>query len=330
MGQEHAIIARNMGLENIITVVNKMDTTVPPFSKDRHAIIKNQVMELLRTIGYEQSNIYVIPASSTSGDNLIADSENFSWLSEEIVAQQQLFSSNNGLNSVTTLINAIDAIEIKQKPINMPLRIVIYLVMDTKNDQKCHKNEAKVCGRIQYGILTQGMSIHIAPINKTSTIKFIKKNKKEVKHATAGDMVTLKISDILPKDVLPGHVISDTSNRPAKQCKSFTCRITITNQPFPIVEGLEVLVHCHAAYALCKIRKICKTIDVHTGDTIDDEPKSIKKEETAIVQMVPLKEKAICVEMCDEFLSLSRIIIRKSHELLGFGKITHVQYINSD
>ena len=101
-----------------------------------------------------------------------------------------------------------------------------------KNDQKCHKNEAKVCGRIQYGILTQGMSIRIAPINKTSTIKFIKKNKKEVKHATAGDMVTLTISDILPKDVLPGYVISDTSNRPAKQCKSFTCQITISNEPF--------------------------------------------------------------------------------------------------
>ena len=66
------------------------------------------------------------------------------------------------------------------------------------------------------------MWIDIAPINKTSTIKLIKKNKIEVKHATAGDMVTLKISDIFPKDVLPGHVISDTSNRPAKQCKSFS------------------------------------------------------------------------------------------------------------
>ena len=279
-------------------------------------------MDLFISIGYKQSNVYIIPTSGVDGENLIEDSKNLSWLTKK------LFSPNNCLNSVTTLINAIDAIEIDPKPISLPLRIVIYVVFDTKKDNRALKGGAKVCGRIQYGIIKRGMQITIAPTNKTAAIKLIKKNHMEVEVATAGDMVHLQISDVSPTDILPGHIISDASNKPAKQCKSFTSQITFTDKrkySNDINEGFKFQVHCHAVYFSCTLQKIYKKIDVNTGETIDDNPKSIKGEETVIVEMVPAVQKAICIEKFDEFPSLSRFVVRKSNKLIGYGKITHIE-----
>ena len=319
---EHATIAHKMGLEKIIVVVNKMDATVPKYSEDRYKEIKDKVMDLLIRIGFKQSNVYIIPTSGVDGENLIEDSKNLSWLTKK------LFSPNNCLNSVTTLINAIDAIEIDPKPISLPLRVVIYVVFDTNKNNRDLKGGAKVCGRIQYGIIKQGMQIIIAPTNKTAAIKLIKKNHMEVEVATAGDMVHLQISDAAPTDILPGHIISDAINKPAKQCKSFTAQITFTDKrkySNDINEGFKVQVHCHAVYFSCTLQKIYKKIDVNTGEIIDDNPKSIKGEETVIVEMVPIEEKAICIEIFNEFPSLSRFVIRKSNKLIGHGKVTHIQ-----
>ena len=75
---EHATIAHKMGLEKIIVVVNKMDATVPKYSEDRYKEIKDKVMDLFISIGYKQSNVYIIPTSGVDGENLIEDSKNLS------------------------------------------------------------------------------------------------------------------------------------------------------------------------------------------------------------------------------------------------------------
>ena len=38
----------------------------------------------------------------------------------------------------------------------------------------------------------------------------------------SGDIVQLHIPDVIPINILPGFIISDKNDRPAKQCNSFT------------------------------------------------------------------------------------------------------------
>ena len=285
--RDHAIIAHRMGIENMIVVINKMDATVPEYSEKRYVEIKNQVAEQLTRIGFEPSNLNFIPVSGLNGDNLIEDSKKLSWFAEKLLTSLSLKEMPS---SITTLIDAIDAIQIPKKEIKIPLRIVIYVVFDTKKNSTCQKSGAKICGRIVSGIIKKGLEISISPIDRSSRIKSIKKNKEEVDIAAAGDIVQLHIPDVLPINVLPGYVISDKNDRPAKQCKSFTSQISIFDHQKEIHSGYSVFIHCHAVYFPCTIQKICKKVDPETGETIDLNPKCIKNEETLIVEMVPKKE----------------------------------------
>ena len=321
--RDHALIAHRMGVEKIIVVINKMDETDPEYSEKRYVEIKNQVAEQLTRIGFEQSNLIIIPVSGLNGDNLIEDSKKLSWLTEKLLTSLSLPERPS---SITTLIDAIDAIKIPEKEIKIPLRVLIYLVFETKKKSMCQKTGSKLCGRIVSGILKRGQEINISPINTNSIIKSIKKNKEEVDIATAGDVVQLHIPDVLPINILPGYVLSDRNDRPAKQCQSFTSQITIFDHPKEIHSGYSVFIHCHAAYFPCTIQKICEKIDPNTGETVDLNPESIKNDETLIVEMVP--KKAICVEMYDDFPALARFVIRKSGKLIGFGKVTEVHHIN--
>lgn len=50
--REHAFLAKTLGVQQLIAVVNKMDATQPPYSQKRFEEVKQQIEKLLTPIGY--------------------------------------------------------------------------------------------------------------------------------------------------------------------------------------------------------------------------------------------------------------------------------------
>ncbi len=75
--KEHAFLAKTMGIDQLIVAINKMDLV--DYDQDRYEEVKQEVAELLKTIGYNVDEIPFIPISAFKGDNVVERSDNMPW-----------------------------------------------------------------------------------------------------------------------------------------------------------------------------------------------------------------------------------------------------------
>ncbi|MHA1778574.1 MAG: GTP-binding protein, partial [Candidatus Heimdallarchaeaceae archaeon] len=103
--REHALLAKTLGVDQILVAVNKMD--LANYSKERYEEIKNEMARNLKLFGYDVSKINFVPVSGMKGDNLRERSENMPWYDGP------------------TLLEALDTFEVPPKPIDKPLRLPV-------------------------------------------------------------------------------------------------------------------------------------------------------------------------------------------------------------
>jgi len=105
--REHIILAKTMGINQVIVAVNKMDATETPYDEKRFKEIVDTVSKFMKTFGFDMSKVKFIPVSAVNGDNLYKKSENMKWYTGP------------------TLEELLDALEIPPKPVDKPLRVPI-------------------------------------------------------------------------------------------------------------------------------------------------------------------------------------------------------------
>jgi len=74
--REHIILAKTMGLDQLIVAVNKMDLTEPPYDEKRYKEIVDQVSKFMRSYGFNTNKVRFVPVVAPSGDNITHKSEN--------------------------------------------------------------------------------------------------------------------------------------------------------------------------------------------------------------------------------------------------------------
>lgn len=322
--ENHTLVARKLGVKKLIVAVNKMDSTIPKYSKDRYEYIKDRVTGVLTNhLIFSVDDIIFIPVSGLKGANLVDVSENLSWLEGP--------ATNNavGEGPVKSLIDAIDSIKLSERSLDLPFRFVIDTVFNNKKEQTNLKKDTVVVGRVMSGIIREGTRITISPNdNLYGKVKSIRMDLENIQIASAGDNVGLQISDILPSKIKPGNVISlPRVHLRARRCQRFTAQVTMLSLRGEIKRNYCPTIHCHTAYFPCKFHKIVKIKSPSTIEASEGNDISIKGGETAIVEIIPLKP--ISVESIDTFPSLARIIIRKKGALVGYGEIKSVQYVEN-
>jgi len=123
-----------------------------------------------------------------------------------------------------------------------------------------------------------------------------------------------------------GFVVSDSTNDPAKTCKSFLAQITVLNHPNSIRTGYTPVLHIHTAQIACRFDNILSTIDRKSGAVIEEEPQSIKRGDCALVLMVPQNE--VCVETFAEYPALGRFVVRDLRQTIAVGIIKSEEKLN--
>lgn len=97
--KEHTLLIRSLGVQQLIVAVNKLDMVKlakgltknqTEWSQRRYEEIKSHLDPFLHQAGFHKKNIFYIPCSGLTGENLKKRSENeaFSWYNGPTIVEQ--------------------------------------------------------------------------------------------------------------------------------------------------------------------------------------------------------------------------------------------------
>ncbi len=296
--REHALLARTMGINQLIVAVNKMDATEPPYSEKRYKEIVEVLSKFLKSIGYDVSKIPFIPVSAWTGENLIERSPNMPWYKGPV------------------LVEALDLLEVPPKPIEKPLRLPIQDVYSISGVGTV------AVGRVETGVLKTGDRVVIMPPGLVAEAKSIETHHVRIEKAEPGDNIGVNLKGIEKKDLKRGDVIGHLENPPTV-ADEFTARVMIVWHPTAIAVGYTPVIHIHTASVACRIVEIVSKIDPRTGKEIEKNPQFIKQGEFAIVRLKPIKP--LVVEKYADFPQLGRFAMRDMGKTVGIGQAIDIK-----
>ncbi|RLG81716.1 MAG: translation elongation factor EF-1 subunit alpha [Thermoprotei archaeon] len=296
--REHTILAKTMGINQVIVAINKMDATEPPWSKERYQQIKEVLGKFLKSLGYDISKIPFIPVSAWTGDNLIERSPNMPWYDGP------------------TFVEALDMLEPPSKPVDKPLRIPIQDVYSISGVGTVP------VGRVETGVLKVGDRIVFMPPAKVGEVRSIETHHMRIEKAEPGDNIGFNVRGIEKRDLKRGDVAGHLDSPPTV-VEEFTARVFVIWHPTAITIGYTPVVHIHTASVACRITEILAKLDPRTGKVIEKKPQFLKQGDAAIVKFKPIKP--LVVEKYSDFPPLGRFAMRDMGKTIGIGVVTEVK-----
>jgi len=305
--REHALLAYTLGVKQLIVAVNKMDSTEPPYSKDRFEEIQKEVSGFIKKVGYNPATVAFVPISGWCGDNMLEQSTNMSWWKGWKVERKE------GNASGMTLLEALDSILPPSRPTDKPLRLPLQDVY------KIGGIGTVPVGRVETGIIKPGIVVTFAPSQLSTEVKSVEMHHESLTEAVPGDNVGFNVKNVSVKDIKRGNVASNSKDKPASGVCDFTAQVIVLNHPGQVANGYSPVLDCHTAHIACKFAEIKEKVDRRTGKTTEMEPKFIKSGDAAIVKLVP--SKPMCVEAFSEFPPLGRFAVRDMRQTVAVGVI---------
>jgi len=308
--REHVLLCFTLGVKQLIVAVNKMDSTSPPYSKDRFEEISKEVSAYVKKVGYNPATVPLVPISGFNGDNMLEKSENMGWWKKTKIERK------SGSYEFETLFEALDNIEPPSRPSDKALRLPLQDVY------KIGGIGTVPVGRVETGIIKPGMVVAFAPVGLTTEVKSVEMHHEALTEAVPGDNVGFNVKNVSVKDIKRGYVASDSKNDPAKGAEDFQAQVIVLNHPGQIQAGYSPVLDCHTAHIACKFAELETKIDRRTGKEIEANPKFIKSGDSCIVKMIP--SKPMCVESFQQYAPLGRFAVRDMKQTVAVGVIKAV------
>ena len=293
--KEHTFLAKVLGINQLIVLISKMDAV--NYSQEAYNKVKEQVVNLLKSVGYKVDEIPIIPASAYYGDNLVKKSDKMPWY--------------NG----PTLFEALDQLKVPPKPVDKPLRLPIQDVYSITG------HGTVPVGRVETGKLKKGDKVIFMPAGLIGEVKRIEMHHKEIEEALPGDNIGFNVKGVEKNQIKRGDVVGHPDNPPTV-AKTFTAQIIVINHPTAITVGYTPVFHIHTATFPGRIIEIVDKKDPRTGQSLG-KADFIKTGESAIVKVQPLKP--VVVEKFQDFPPLGRFAIRDMNMTVAAGVVLDVE-----
>jgi elongation factor 1-alpha len=121
------------------------------------------------------------------------------------------------------------------------------------------------------------------------------------------------------KDVGRGDCLGHQNNVPTVVTPNgnWTGQIIVIWHPTAIAQGYTPVIHAHTAQIAAKFAELNKKLDQKTGAVIEDSPKFIKRNESAIIKLQPIKK--ICIEKYEDIPEMGRFAVRDMGRTVAVG-----------
>ncbi len=294
--KEHIFLSKTLGVNQLIIAVNKMDISGVDWSEDKYNAVKEEVSNLLKSVGFNPEKIPFIPEAALKGDNIVKKSENLPWY--------------NG----PTLLEAINNLVPPEKPTDLPLRLPIQDVYNITGIG------VVPVGRVETGVMKVGDKVIAMPGREgkgvNGEVKSIEMHHEQLQKAEPGDNCGFNVRGFGKKDIARGDVIGPADNAPTVATE-FTAQLVVLNHPSVITVGYTPVFHIHTAQIACQFVAIEKKLNPATGEVLEENPDFIKNGDAAIVRIKPVQP--LVIEKQKEIPQMSRFAIRDSGQTVAAG-----------
>lgn len=287
--KEHAFLAKVLGINQFMILINKMDAV--NYDEAKFKEVKEELEKLLKGMGYDISKLVFIPTSGYKGDNIAKNSEETPWYKGP------------------TLLTVLDTFTVPPKPADKPLRLPIQDVFTITG------HGTVPVGRVETGTMKINEKVVFMPSGATGEVKKIEMHHQEMAEAKCGDNVGFNVKGVDKKDIRRGDVLGSSSSPPTV-ADEFTAQVVVLNHPTAISVGYTPVLHVHTAQFAAKI------IEIVEKKGQEGKVDFIKTGDVAVVRFKPLKP--IVLEKFAEFPPLGRFAIRDMGQTVAAGVVLDV------
>ncbi|CAK9442327.1 uncharacterized protein LODBEIA_P60700 [Lodderomyces beijingensis] len=318
--KEHTILAKNLGVEKICVVVNKMDKE--DWSQDRYEAIKEQMMEYMTSpdVDFKPEQIDFVPISGLTGDNVVKRN------ASATTSTPMKFDWYKG----PTLGQYLEQVSLDSQPSRDQIHAEpFYLsVSDVYKD----KGELKVIGKINSGCIQSGETVIAYPSEESLQVQSIKVAQTAVDFAISGQLVTLhfKTSQLSNEAVDPirvGDVVAKTVASPISSVKKFTASLHLFNMDKPLLVGMPFVLFRNSTQAAARISRI---VEITTNSSMTKQKKKknilhLTSKQTAIVEIEVDGGESLPLTTYKDNAKLGRIVIRRQGSTIGAGQVLSLE-----
>jgi len=298
---EHVQLARTVGIQQMIVVINKIDDPSVNYSKERYDFIVSKLTPFLRQNGYKEP--LFMPISGITGENIKEKpTKNCPWY--------------NG----PTLLEALDTVPLQHGRDELPLRIPI---IDKYRDAR---GMTVFMGKIETGTLEVGKNICLCPPKTKVEVLSIglDENMEYVSKAHAGDNIRCIIKGETPENIYAGFVACPFTNiiTAVNVIEAQLVIMDLVPQAPVFSSGYRCVCHIHTAVEECAITSLLCRLDRSTGKIAEKRPKFALVNQVVMCRIAFAKP--VCVETFDKFQQLGRFTLRDQGKTIAIGKVTFV------
>ena len=293
--KEHVFLSKTLGINQIIIAINKMD--VVDYSEDKFNEVKEEVSNLIKTVGFNPDDVPFIPLSAFVGDNISQKSSETPWYKGD------------------TLIETLDKLTAPEKPTDLPLRVPIQDVYSITGVGTVP------VGRVETGVMKKGENVIFEPAGASGEVKSIEMHHEVFDIAEPGDNIGFNVRGVGKNDIRRGDVAGHTDNAPTV-AKEFDAQIVVLQHPGVITVGYTPVFHCHTSQVPCTFLELSKKLNPATGAVDEENPDFLKTGNAAIVKIKPTKP--MCLENAKEIPQMGRFAIRDMGQTVAAGLCLNV------
>ena len=300
--KEHALLAKTLGVSKIIVAINKLELF--NWEEKRY----NEIVEILQKylvdeLGFNDKDIYFIPTSGKTGDNLIKpiESKNAKWYNGPV------------------LIDLIDNLPAPIRAIDGPVRFIINDI--TKNPVNGFQG-INLYGKLDSGIISVNKEYIIFPYLYKEKIKTIAVNKTKVDYIIPGQQaeILLNVNKNNKEELIieSGNILS-SEKYPIPCVKQFKAHIKTYDLKTPITLGEKMMFYLQGQKKQITIKKI---------ERIFNEGSKVSRNNTKFIpknfyaDVIIYSEDKICAELFKLNKRLSTFALRIKDDTQAMGYIT--------
>ena len=297
--REHAQLAKTLGLQKLIVLVNKMDDSSVLWSQSRYNEIYQLLSKFLQQWGFKSADVIFIPCSGYTGANL-----------------KQPVSSDicPWYTAGKSFFDVLDSLPPLTRDSAAPLRLPI--ISKFKD-----MGSVYAVGKIESGTLVKNSNIVMVPTMNTIQCTGISIDEVDVDVAKTGENVLVKLKGIEEEDVMSGYVLS-YPDHPCRSAVAFDCQVQIMEllEHKPVLAaGYQCILHVHSTQVECYVSGIIAGIDKKTGKNVPKRPKFAKDYDIVVMRLKC--EQSIAIESFAQFPQLGRFTLRDEGKTIGIGRV---------
>jgi elongation factor 1-alpha len=314
-----------LGVKQIVVGINKMDTDVAGYKKERYDEIKAEMASTLMKVGWKKDFVAnstpFLPISGWMGDNLLTPSAKMPWWTGVDVAKPL---DTKTTIKVTTLLDCLNnMVEPPTRDAGKASRMPVSGVYKIKGVGDV------ITGRVEQGAVKPGTEVKFVPTDTANLACTGKVFTVEMHHTTheaahAGDNVGLNIKG-LSKENMPhvGDVMVDKKDATINQVNSFVAQVQVLDHPGQLKPGYSPIAFIRTGRTAVKLAKIDWKIGKSTGGQKSTEAPFLQANEMAQCHFEP--QQPFTCESFKTCEGLGRVAILEGASVVMLGKVLTVE-----